>query len=233
MSDEALSADALRALIAPLEGLPVSLPWKGYGSAVFLEVGALAPLSSKRQHHNSGEACIAVEWDWRVESGPVVLYGSSDSGPAIEVGLKTLQGLVVTSLTIEGRVPEIVVQFSNSHVFRSMLMTAGTPQWSIKALDGRHIYARDGTIQVGDGTTIATEEESAVIAHAECTAERWGTPVALPTLGACRNCKFYLRIDGSFELLDYGVCSSESSPLDGKVVNFDSGCPAFVKEHDA
>lgn len=36
-------------LLQPLAGLPVSLPWKGYGSAIFLELGEMAPLQHARR----------------------------------------------------------------------------------------------------------------------------------------------------------------------------------------
>src|SRR5882724_10666570 len=84
--DSALPIEEVQTLIRPLIGLVVSLPWKGYGSAIFLELGRLAPLEYPRQRHNEGEACISVQWDWRVESKTKVLYGSSNSGPNIEEG---------------------------------------------------------------------------------------------------------------------------------------------------
>src|SRR5438876_852462 len=81
------STEEFQELIQPLLGLTVSLPWKGYGSAIFLELGSLAPLESQRRHHNKGEACVSVEWDWRVEAEAEVLYGSSNSRPKIEAGI--------------------------------------------------------------------------------------------------------------------------------------------------
>ena len=58
-----VTADEFQALIAPLLGMPISHPWKGYGSAIFLELGAL----DEAKNNSNGEACICVEWDWRVE----------------------------------------------------------------------------------------------------------------------------------------------------------------------
>ena len=71
--------------------MPVSLAWKGYGSAVFLELGQLLPPEGERARHERGEACLAIEWDWRVEKTSSVLFGSSDSGPEIEAGILGLQ----------------------------------------------------------------------------------------------------------------------------------------------
>lgn len=70
-------------LIQSLVGLPISLPWKGYGSTIFLEIGNLASLKRSRNHQD-GEACISIDWDWRVECDSMVKYGSSNSGPSIK-----------------------------------------------------------------------------------------------------------------------------------------------------
>ena len=44
MDDTVFPIEEFQALVHPLIGLPVALPWKGYGSAIFLELGRLAPL---------------------------------------------------------------------------------------------------------------------------------------------------------------------------------------------
>jgi hypothetical protein len=65
--------EEFEALVRPVLGLTVSLPWQGYGSAIFLELGRLLSLESPNRRYNEGEACIALSWDWRVESGAAVL----------------------------------------------------------------------------------------------------------------------------------------------------------------
>jgi hypothetical protein len=97
MSDVGVSREDFPAFVRPLLGLMVSLPWKGYGSAIFLELGQLAPLESPRQHFNQGESCISVEWDWRVEAGAASLYGSSNSGPTIERGIQSASSEVAVA----------------------------------------------------------------------------------------------------------------------------------------
>jgi hypothetical protein len=231
LSDEAdvvLSYEAFQQLVQPLIGLPVSLPWKGYGSAIFLELGSLAPLESPSQHYNEGEACISVEWDWRVEARSAVAYGSSNSGPKIEAGIQSLRGETVQALTAVGPVPELVVQFSNGDRLRTMVMHAGNPKWSIKLQDGRYIDAKKGYFLVGTGAPSTSAEEKAVFARAERTAARWGAPSVEPKRGSCADCAFFVRLDGEGRLLDYGGCSAEGGPLDGRVVRRNSGCPAFA-----
>ncbi len=223
-----LAPEQFELLTQPLIGLPVSLPWKGYGSAIFFELGALAPLTSKRSHHNKGQACIAVEWDWRVEAQGGVLYGSSNSGPKIEAGIRTLQGETVKSIVVAGEVPELIVRFSNGHFLKSMIMVTGDPEWSIKVLDGRWIYVRAGALHVGGGTSSTSAHEEAAFAAAERASIRWGIPKLEPVAGQCASCASFIPLDGNGHLLDYGCCTAEAGPFDGRVVERTSGCPAFV-----
>jgi hypothetical protein len=114
-----------------------------------------------------------------------------------------------------------------SYSLRTMVMTSGDPEWSVKLPDRRWIYARAGRINIGSGTTSLKEEEKAAFASAERTALRWGIPAAQPKGGACRDCTSFVRVDGDSHLLDYGVCIADAGPFDGRAVNLDSGCPSF------
>ena len=225
-----LTPEQFEELTQPLIGLTVSLPWKGYGSAVFFELGHLSPRATKRARHNEGEACISVEWDWRVETEGAVLYGSSNSRPKIEVGIRALQGETIESIVAAGQVPELEVRFSNGHCLKSMVMVTGDPEWSIKVLDGQWIYVRDRKLQVGDGTSTVSSHEEAAFASAERASIRWGVPESEPVAGRCAACASFIRLDGNGHLLDYGCCIAEASPFDGKAVERTSGCPAFSSD---
>lgn len=217
-------------VIQPLIRLPISLAWKGYGSAIFLELGELTP-SRKPTLHASGEACIHVEWDWRVEDGPTVDYGSSNSGADIVRGLEGLQGTSIEAITIRGQVPELLIRFSNSRRLVSAAMTTGDPQWAIRMPDANWMAVEAGVILVGhDSAVQSSPEEREAIAHAERTANRWGTPAAEPSIGRCADCNWFVSIDGQFALLDFGVCTCSASPFDGRVVNVASGCGEFTPE---
>jgi hypothetical protein len=194
---------------------------------IYLELGRLAPVTSPRQHHGRGEACISVDCDWRVEAGSGIAYGSSDSGPNIESGINSLRGSTVDSISLSGQVPELTVKFSSGHRLRSMSMAAGHPQWSVKLGDGRWAYSKDGRLLVGAGGSSLTAEEESAAALAERTAKRWGVPASEPKGGFCSDCQSFVRIDGDFYLLDFGVCIKDGGPFDGRVVNCGSGCPQF------
>lgn len=230
MPDSVLSVEAFSKLTQQLVGLTVALPGKAYGSSIYLELGRLTTIKSKRRDYALGEACISVSWDWRVEHNSTVLYGSSNSGQRIERGISELQDSRVECISVMGVVPELVVTFSNGHILRSMVMVTGDPEWSVRLPDDRWVFARAGELLVGMGESTTSEEEKGAFLHAERTATRWGIPIADPVLGTCRHCNWFKPIDGEGCLLDYGVCTSNVSPFDGRAVNFASGCQEFLSE---
>jgi hypothetical protein len=216
-----------------LAGLQVSRPWKGYGSAIFLELGELSETRGFRGGNVTGQACISIEWDWRLEFGSCVVAGSSDSGPAIHECLKLLRDETVTSIEIAGEVPELVIVFSTGHAMRSMAMLRGDPQWSIRAENGSWLYVRSGDLVVGNGTEETSQTEQGAFELARSAATRWGVPSAASQIGDCKDCRFYVALDGTGHLLDYGCCTSSRSPFDGRAVYYKSGCAAFDTASEA
>jgi hypothetical protein len=227
-------SEEIQSLLRSLVGLTVALPWKGYGSAIFLELGRLTTVTFKRFQQEQGEACIEIEWDWRVEDGARVLYGSSNSRPEIASGISSLQGARIQSLDVTGDVPELVIRFSNGHCLRTMAMLTGDPMWSVRPPGGRWIVVQDGAVGFYDDTsdTPEQEEEGEPFARERKVADRWGAPQAEPKPGRCADCAWFVHLDGDGYLLDYGVCLSSASPFDGRAVNIDSGCPAFTAKDE-
>jgi hypothetical protein len=228
MADIAISGDDFEALVQPLLGLRVSLPWKGYGSAIFLELGELVSLKSNRRRHDNGEACISVTWDWRVEAETAVLYGSSNSRPEIDAGIQTLKGTTVEAIGVVGQVPELVVRFSNGHCLRSMVMVTGNPEWAIRLTDDSWINAKRGLLLIGDEGSSLTEDEVAAFALAKDAADRWGVPSIGTKQGSCAGCTYFISLDGDADLLDYGCCIAAAGPFDGRAVERNSCCPSFT-----
>ncbi len=231
MTATVLSRDAFHQRTRALIGLTVSRPWKGYGSAVFFELGELTPSGPPHRSHLAGAASIRVEWDWRVEAATAVLYGSSNSRPEIAAGIAALQGTTVQVMTVDGDIPELVIQFSNGHCLRSMVMVTGDPEWSIKLAEDQWIYAQHGELFIGAGAdSTLTPSEAVAFARAEQAVTRWGKPSTAPRQGNCIDCASYVPLDGDGPLLDYGCCTAELSPFDGKVVARSSGCAVFSSE---
>jgi hypothetical protein len=229
MTNNQISVDQFDNLVRPLLGLPVSLPWQGFGSAIFLELGSLSPAEPGRRKAGRGQASIQVEWDWRVEQGARVLGGSSSSGPAIEKGIQTLKDLKVDQIQVHGQVPELVIRFSNGMVLRTMVMKSGDPEWVIRLPDKSYIHCKAGLLYTGSGYSRGiTKSETAASDREESASKRWGAPTAEPVAGRCRDCRSFVRLDGHAHLLDYGVCTESRSPFDGRAVAESGGCPAFA-----
>ena len=213
--------------IQKLIGLTASLPWKGYGSAIFIELGELQPLESTRARHKKGQACLSIEWDWRIEKGCEVFVGSSNSKPKMEKGIQALKGAYIEEIIFIGDIKELEVRFSNGMKLKSMIMNTGYPAWSIRLLTGKYIHAEAGKIifeKLNHG--LSTEEEM-YYALADNAATRWGEPFDTPKKGCCDDCLYFVPIDGEGSLIDYGVCITEKSKFDGQVVNMRSGCPIY------
>lgn len=225
-----ITFEEFKALIGQLEGVQVSRPWRGYGSALFLELGELHPPENPRIRGPFGEACLMMEWEWRIENNRSVIFGSSNTNPSIENHLSLLLGLKLNCISVYAEPPELVVSFTNDLRLRSMVMCSGDPQWAVKLLDATWLSFEHGSFvrRTGNepGRGLSPEEEE-IMRLADKASERWGIPSPEPIEGECRCCHFFTRIDGEFALLDYGVCIAEHSPFDGRAVNVTSGCPVF------
>ncbi len=208
-----------------LVGLKVSRPWQALGSGILFELGRLSQPNPELAP--SGEACISVEWDWRVEAGCRVLYGSSDGRHKSGAGIRSLRDTTIQSITVTGMVPELVVEFSNGHCLRTMVMTRGDPEWSIMTLDGEWIQARCGKLLQGSEPEGHSALEMEQLSLAMRAMHRWGIPEAHPVAGQCEDCVSFVRLDGSGDLLSYGCCVAQKGPFDGRTVHESSGCPAF------
>ena len=229
MVDRKISDEELQKHLTLLKGKMVSHPWKGYGSAIFLELGQLTKPTSSKGVNDAGEACITIEWDWRVESKEAVLFGSSNSQPKIQKGLETIRGLTIADIFVWGDIPELTVKFSNGYSLRSMVMVTGDPEWGIKVAKNNYIYPKKGELYIGvGGSSPPSIEEEAIFSMAREAAYRWGEKSIEPKIGTCGKCKFFVPIDGNGHLLEYGVCSSKLSAFDGCAVCIRSGCPAFM-----
>ena len=226
MEQELLSVEQANDLLQSLVGLPISKPWKGYGSAVFFELG---PLTDEPGHKKSqGQSCINLNWDWRVEGPTQILFGSSNTGPKISDGLSDLLECKIVELTLSGNLPELHARTSSDLRIISASMTAGDPQWNIRLNSESWMECQNGKIHVGSGMPRGMSlEEQEASKHSGIVAKRWQSHTTKSKRGRCINCVYYTRLDGNFDLLDYGACTSAESPFDRTVVNRASGCNAF------
>ncbi len=133
---ERISSEQFHALTRPLIGLSVSRTWQGYGTAIFFELGDLVERKHTRKDGSTrithwGQATVDLEIGWRVERLRSVYFGSSSEDKRISNCLNKLQGLEVVNVTVQGRLPEIVVQLSGGFWLQSFSTWEGQPEWAL------------------------------------------------------------------------------------------------------
>lgn len=132
-----------------LIALPVSHVWRGYGSAIFLEFGRLAPRTRRSGEAGNprGELGLMIEWSWRIEDAASILCGSWSQEHLWEPTFDLLRSKVVVELSVAGGLPEIVVALTESRYVSSFMTAEGDPQWSL--FDRRGGILRTLSVQEG------------------------------------------------------------------------------------
>jgi hypothetical protein len=136
-----------------LIGLPLSHLWNGYGSALFLEFGALEP--RKRRDGSPGqpwgERSVAVGFGWRIEGRKSIICGSWSEKDKWERGFSVLRGQVVTSVSLFGRLPEIDIGFSNGAHCLSFSTDERHPEWTVftgRSRKRRWLHFKNGRFKI-------------------------------------------------------------------------------------
>ena len=136
-----ITREQFRALTRPLVGLPISHAWRGFGSAIFLELGALTTTTRtdpKRGEvvDTDGEVTLMLEWSWRVESPGAIQFGSWSTNPRITHGVAALEGHTILDVALEGRLPELVLTLDGKRWLHTFMTAEGQPRWAIRLEDG-------------------------------------------------------------------------------------------------
>lgn len=133
---EKITTEEFHTITYPFIGLPISHIWCGGGASVFFELGELSERNRKRRDGSFstslwGEATINFEIGWRVERPQSVFFGTSSEEQLISSGLNKLQGLKVLSLSLQGRLPELIVELSDKIWLHSFSTWEGQPEWAL------------------------------------------------------------------------------------------------------
>jgi hypothetical protein len=119
-------------LLTSLSGLPISRVWRGYGDAIFLELGKLHPDKNSRGIDSpKGDFSLMIEWGWRFEKARSIWFGSSRDLKMIDARLPKLVGCNVNSAWLEGRLPELRLTLSGGLWFGSFSFEEGRQDWTI------------------------------------------------------------------------------------------------------
>jgi hypothetical protein len=142
-------------LLAPyrqaLIGRKVGHVWRGYGSALFLEFGALSvkTRTDGSPGEPTGELSAMIEWSWRIEDAEAIICGSWSKEALWPQALGQLIGRDVVDVTAFGRLPELLVSLSGDLHVASFMTVEGDPEWALidHRPDGlRTIHVRSGAI---------------------------------------------------------------------------------------
>lgn len=135
-STEPITPEQFHAMTRSFIGLPVSRTWRGYGTAVFFELGELLPHNRTLKDGSIrttywGQATIDLEIGWRIERPRSILFGSSSGERRISNGLRKLEGLEIMDVTLQGRLPELIVQLTSGFWLHSFSTWEGQPDWTL------------------------------------------------------------------------------------------------------
>ena len=139
-------------------GMDVSHVWRGYGSALFIEFGALTPPTGLRKHGKprqpTGEIELMIEWSWRIEDERSIVCGSWSDEKLWQPAFDGLIGRNVVDLTTSGRLPELSVSLAGGVYVASFMTSEGDPAWTLFDRRGPRlttVTCRSGVIQEVEG----------------------------------------------------------------------------------
>lgn len=136
-------------LTRPLLGMPVTHPWRGYGSALFLELGPVKRIRRLRRpgHSLKGRVTIMIQWSWRVERPRSIAFGSWSTENKIDSGIPTLKRAVIEAISLDGnRLPELILDLTEKRRLRSMMTSDGQPEWSVRLPDDSWLFVKRGVV---------------------------------------------------------------------------------------
>ncbi len=135
-SQAIITPDTFHELARPIIGMSVSRAWRGYGSAIFLEIGKLTRETRRLKDGQEllivrGQYGIMLEWSWRVERPKSIYFGSWSTDRIINNRLSGLKGKTILAIETEGRLPELIVQLSEGLWVHSFETSEGQPGWCL------------------------------------------------------------------------------------------------------
>ena len=135
--------------------LPVSDTWRGYGTAIFLELGNLRRHTNpeKYQSKGQGDITVMIEWSWRIEGQRSIIVGSFDTNKIMDNKIKTIIDRKVEKIAVIGKLPELYIQLSGNRWLHSFATEAGQPQWGV-------IFRNEGCLKVMRGKVYFEADEN-------------------------------------------------------------------------
>jgi len=128
--DRTISIIEAEIFIEALKNKKISHVWRGYGSAIFLEVGELK--RNTKSNNPEGECCIAIEGSWRIENKKSIILGSWSENEEIDDVTSILIDREIKNISFFSRLKEIELELNHEYWLLSFATEKGNPEWSIK-----------------------------------------------------------------------------------------------------
>jgi hypothetical protein len=133
----------------PLLGKSISHVWRGHGSAIFLEIGALT--SNNNGRHPKGEFTIGIEWSWRLENNNTIVLGSWSDDDIINKIKILLKDQVINKVSFFSRLKEIEIQTKDNYWLLSFATAEGDPEWSLRN-NNKWLFCKKGKFVIEENT---------------------------------------------------------------------------------
>ncbi|MCV3764566.1 hypothetical protein [Rhizobium sp. TRM95796] len=117
-----------------IRGQRVSSVWRGNGSALFVEVGALFAdpnMKSGFGRRLIGEFGIMIQWSWRIEGETSILCGSWTEEDDWERHFQSLVGRRVEDLSLFARLPELNLALEGDTYVVTFNTGGEQPEWAL------------------------------------------------------------------------------------------------------
>ncbi|MCY1640677.1 hypothetical protein [Methylorubrum sp. SL192] len=134
-------------------GLAVAHVWRGHGSALLVELGALTSTTRRdgSPGEPQGEIGLMIEWSWRIEDGRSIVCGSWSDEDLWPPTFAHLLGRTVQNLSMFGRLQEVVLSLAGDLHVASFMTAEGDPAWTLFDRRGPRpvaVGSRSGVIAV-------------------------------------------------------------------------------------
>ncbi len=117
-----------------LIGKPISHVWFGDYSALYLELGELAPGHVRRDGslgNPIGEVTVYVGFDWRIERKKAAFITSQARPIQYDALIEQFKGAAIVSISLSSSSKELEILFSNSNSLVTQTSDSPDPEWSV------------------------------------------------------------------------------------------------------
>lgn len=179
------------------------------------------------------DAHIFIGYNWRFERGSTILCGSGDRARRITTFAEGFTDQVIASVECTGDVGELLISMRDGSIVRTFRIKASFSAWHVVLPDRYSLSFEEGHYTIskyddpGSTPQVVEREQEGIYDEFRAIAGRWHSNSIRSEGSTCRRCRYFIDLDGSYDLSDFGACSSVRSTFDGRVVSMLHHCPVY------